>query len=385
MFNKYGVALPGVHAVPGRDGLYLFDAATSALIDMPGVRVFGKDTFMIGAGGRLVTGRVRDERTGKLAFYSPKTGALMRSGWYTDGGHTYYLNENGMPVRGNLKDPHNGAIYCFDDRTGAQVKNAFGSLNGKRAWFNAYGVYRENDWRNRLIDAIDTSGHHVSVYYKELDNGFSFELNDEQQYAASTVKVFVVAAVYEKIENGTLKLTPELADDITETIRVSSNNGYNRLVLALGNGDWSAGCRVANDFIARQGFRNTRIRHSLHPSYFNPMNNGERGKNYTSAEDLGTFMQRVYNGTMVNKNVSDKLLALLKSEVWDYIQLGVPKDVVVANKVGDTYMNRVFYCDDAGIVYRPKSPYVLSILIRGQRGAACEMLMKKLSSIIYYR
>ena len=81
--------------------------------------------------------------------------------------------------------------------------------------------------------------------------------------------------------------------------------------------------------------------------------------NFTSVNDCCAFLRGVLDGIIVNKECSDKLLALLKQQQHTQkIPAGIPDTVVTANKTGELD----YIQGDAAIVFAPSGTYILCII-----------------------
>jgi beta-lactamase class A len=76
----------------------------------------------------------------------------------------------------------------------------------------------------------------------------------------------------------------------------------------------------------------------------------------TSAGDVAMLFSRLYNGTLVSPNSTQRFTDLLKSQsINNRLPVGLPAGTVIAHKTGD--LDGVVH--DAGIVYGPKTDFVV--------------------------
>jgi len=81
----------------------------------------------------------------------------------------------------------------------------------------------------------------------------------------------------------------------------------------------------------------------------------------TTSNDLALFLTKLYNGALLPEVQADKLLSMMKIQVYrEGIPAGIP-EADVADKVG--FLDGIL--NDAGIVYSPKGDFVLVILTDG--------------------
>ncbi len=171
---------------------------------------------------------------------------------------------------------------------------------------------------------------------------------DEPLVSASLIKLFIMAAVYERIHLGEANES-ELIGLLRPMITVSDNNAANRLTSLLGGGDADAGMWAVNDWAARQGYSGVSHRRLM------LADNGLQ--NYVTAEACARLLRAIYGGTCVSADASASMLELLKAQqVNDRIPAALPAGTVCAHKTG----NLAGLCvADVGIVFSPGGDYVL--------------------------
>ncbi len=213
------------------------------------------------------------------------------------------------------------------------------------------------------------SGYHGtwSVYFCDVETDSDFVVNDKRMWSASVVKLYVMAAVMEALEKGTLSNSSGVQNDLHDMITWSSNTAWSSLYTRLGGGSYSAGRARVNEFCQRNGYKDSG-RYTDSAPY-----------NTTSAKDAGLFLRRVLNGTNVSAAASRQMLALLKAQqrTWK-IPAGVPSNITTANKTGELFAS-VPVENDAAIVFSPSGTYILVVLTQG--GSISNI--RSLSSAIY--
>lgn len=175
--------------------------------------------------------------------------------------------------------------------------------------------------------------------------------------SASIIKLFIMGAVYQEVENGTITYA-SVQQDIRNMITISDNDAANRLIRRLGDGDPAAGMAKINQFAQSLGCRNTTI---------NRLMLEENGlENYTSAEDCAKILRLIYRGQCVSRDLSSEMLTHLSlQEVNDRIPQGVPGGVTVAHKTGN--LSNIAN-GDVGIVLLDDSPYIICVINNSAEG-----------------
>lgn len=218
-----------------------------------------------------------------------------------------------------------------------------------------------------------------AVYVKDLTRGGSFEINSHSMESASLIKLYIMGAVWQAVEDKALVMTPEIQELLTQMITVSDNESSNRLVEALSPSGLShpEGRTVVNGFAAANGFSETSQGRDLKDHRdVEPVE-----KNYTSVRDCGLFMEKVYRAQCVSPEASGQMLELLKGQQRrEKIPGGLPEGVVTANKTGEVSTME----HDVAIVYGPGRDYVLCVMSVGLVDTqAARQHIREISAAVY--
>ena len=169
-----------------------------------------------------------------------------------------------------------------------------------------------------------------SIYVQTLADGEEASIGSASTYSASVIKLFVLQAVERQIEDGELEETDEVDSLLTQMITVSSNDATNELIELLGEGDAQSGLDIVNELDEQLGYSDTTMTELI------GLSNGNPRKKQTSVTDAGRLLAAIYNGTCVNSDTSDRMVALLKAQTrTSKIPAGVPGGTVTANKTGE--------------------------------------------------
>ncbi|MCI8814388.1 MAG: serine hydrolase [Lachnospiraceae bacterium] len=218
-----------------------------------------------------------------------------------------------------------------------------------------------------------------AVYVKDLTRGGSFEINSHSMESASLIKLYIMGAVWQAVEDKALVMTPEIQELLTQMITVSDNESSNRLVEALSPSGLShpEGRTVVNGFAAANGFSETSQGRDLKDHRdVEPVE-----KNYTSVRDCGLFLEKVYRAQCVSPEASGHMLELLKGQQRrEKIPGGLPEGVVTANKTGEVSTME----HDVAIVYGPGRDYVLCVMSVGLVDTqAARQHIREISAAVY--
>lgn len=224
----------------------------------------------------------------------------------------------------------------------------FDSLNQDFSW---------KELKTELTRRVNSYSSKWSVYLKDLTTGNVISINERAQESASLIKLYVMGAVMQEIQNGNLELNDTIRHLLDEMITVSDNSATNELVRYLNKDhDHKKGMKKVNAFIKAQGFEYTHEYNGLEDT---SLWYAADTKNTTSAKDCGRLLERIYRGEFVSHLASRQMEELLLNQQVTYkIPSTIPSESRVANKTGETSD-----CEnDAAIVYTPKGDYILCIM-----------------------
>lgn len=194
-----------------------------------------------------------------------------------------------------------------------------------------------------------SGGHFALVTFPLVGKGPEIRINRHEEFsAASTIKPFIVALALREALAGKLPLAK--VEELSErAITVSDNEASNQLVEMLGMKRVNQGFRELN-------LANTSIGHLF--------NQPGRGKNLTSADDLGWFLWRMERGKVLDSpEISRKIYSwMLQQQRRGKIPRDLPPEAIIANKTGEIFSRILEH--DIAIVEGPNFKFILVILIR---------------------
>lgn len=189
--------------------------------------------------------------------------------------------------------------------------------------------------KSSLTEQISSYEERVSIYVKDFHTDTFMEIiGGEQQKAASLIKLYVMASVYDQIQKGSLQETDEINTLLSQMITVSDNESTNELVRRLSpdGTDWEAGSHVTNAYITEHGYQDTSMGRDVQDYRETP----PPGENYTSVTDCGKILEEIYEGTCVSPQASEKMMELLKGQQRrNKIPQGTGTALYIANKTGE--------------------------------------------------
>ena len=202
----------------------------------------------------------------------------------------------------------------------------------------------------RHLDPTDE----ISVTVYDIDHGRKVaSINEDvKRMAASTIKDYVMLAVFKQIENKKLNYTPEIKRLLQMSIQHSSNSATNRLIHILG------GPRQVNNILSQYFpfFKETRIVEEI-------PDGGRTYRNTTSTHDLSIFYNQLWAGNLPYANEMKRYLSLPKHDrIFD--GTCIPSGTRVLNKTGTVYglvadSGILVMKDDKGKTH----PYIINVII----------------------
>ena len=147
-------------------------------------------------------------------------------------------------------------------------------------------------------------------------------------------KIFGIASESAELKDGTITFTIENA--ITQMIDISSNYAAYLLNVAVSTTN-------VNNFIHDLGMTGSNM----------------NSDSYTTVNDTVLFYEKLYKGEIVTPDASLHMLEILKNqELNDRIPKYLPSEIDIAHKTGE--LDTVKH--DAGIVYSPKGDYIIVLM-----------------------
>lgn len=222
----------------------------------------------------------------------------------------------------------------------------------------------------------------MSVFVDDLRGNTVERGADEEFETASTIKTFLLAALYLQVERGKADLDEEITyeasqfvdgsgmlralgvgahlkvrDTATMMIICSDNIATNMLIDYLG-------LDTINACIRELGFTHTSLHNSLHFDRYHTLGT-------TTPRDYASLFAQIAKGTLVSAGASAEMLKILRQQHYnnmlthnfpqyylDCEETGAPELIWVASKSGSMNACR----NDGGIVHTPYGEYVIVLM-----------------------
>lgn len=238
----------------------------------------------------------------------------------------------------------------------------------------------------------------VSVYFRDLSFGTSFDVDvDEQFTPASLLKVPLMIAYLKVAEKDPTLLQRELTYIPDPTQQVLAQNIKPAETIEPGKKytvDQLLRYMIIDSDNYAQALLYNNIKGNTLDAVYTDLGISIPGvkstEDYMTVHEYASFFRILYNSTYLSRDMSEKALELL-SEV-DYeegIRTSIPASVPLANKFGE---RRILYPDenreviqlhDCGIIYHPKRPYLLCIMTRGSSFKNLTAVIGRIATLVY--
>jgi beta-lactamase class A len=247
---------------------------------------------------------------------------------------------------------------------------------------------------NLEINQLKSDGiiNEASVYVRSLNNGDWTSVNSDAQYApGSVIKIaafitylkmseqnpkllsteFIASANIMKVPVQTFKTEPMVAGkkySAKELLTRMIVNSDNQATLIINE---SLDIKLFKKLFTDLGINEP----DVHDPHFK-----------MDVSDLSKFLNILYNATYLNKSNSEYALTLLaESSFSQGIVNGIPPEVRVAHKFGETGNKIEAQLHETAIVYIGNDPYLITIMTKGKNVQRLPEVLSELSKITYLR
>ncbi|KAF0220981.1 MAG: hypothetical protein FD174_694 [Geobacteraceae bacterium] len=247
----------------------------------------------------------------------------------------------------------------------------------------------------KLIAAVkkDKRATSVSVYFRDLNSGATFNINANEGYSPASLSKLPVLIAYLRMAEKEphilgKKIEFEGNDDWGEMQNIKPEKVIEkgksyaiedllyRMMAYSDNNAWGLLFnRVGVDYLDK-------ILADLGVDY-----DKAKEEDFVTVKSYARFLRILYNASYLSKEMSEKALQYLT--VVDFTKglvAGVPKDVMVASKFGERTLgpNReIKQLHDFGIIYYPNRPYLLCLMTRGDDFEKLAGVIRDVSRLVY--
>jgi beta-lactamase class A len=241
----------------------------------------------------------------------------------------------------------------------------------------------------------------VSVYYRDLNSGKWFSINENDLYSpASLLKVPVMMAYLKEAEQDDSLLSHSLVYTGTNAFsnsnehyrfghEIQPNNSYTVDQLMTSMIEYSD--NAAADLLYRSIDQKTLEKVFSDIGIQLPDGTETSATaDFLTVKSYSYLYRLLYNGTFLNRTMSEKALKLLAyTDFPKGITAGVPTKITVAQKFGErtiedtTHQIESRELHDCGIVYYPLHPYIVCVMTKGADFDSLSSVIQTISKVIY--
>jgi beta-lactamase class A len=239
--------------------------------------------------------------------------------------------------------------------------------------------------KTRLVDILAHENGEYGVYFEDLTTGAWVGVNERDHfYPRSLLKVPVMVATLKKLQLGELR-PEQVVYLLPEDINSDSGTLWQR----------GPGARVTVDELLRLMVKesdNTAVQTIQHQLLANDdilaasvamgvsMNDTLRDR--VSPKEYSAVLRSLYYSTYLRRVYSEYAIQLLANTSFDdQLPAGIPRDIVVAHKVGYSADEMIYH--DCGIIYVPEKPYLLCVMSKGTTRSEANAVISLVSRTVY--
>lgn len=248
-----------------------------------------------------------------------------------------------------------------------------------------------NDILKQSVDnALRGTTGSYGVVVKNLDSGELYEFNEHVIYdTASLYKLWVMAVVFQQIEQGKLEDKTVLSQEVSvlnKKFNISSDSAgltdgsvtltvdqalekmitisdnYAAMLLTQ-----KVGLNTISTFLPKNGFKETKMGTNTNlPT--------------TTPSDVALFFEKLYKRELGNSDSTEKMLQLLKDQQLNgKIPRYLPDNIVIAHKTGELDE----YTHDAGLILDERGNYLIVLMSKSEKPDLAENRIADISKAIY--
>ena len=242
----------------------------------------------------------------------------------------------------------------------------------------------------------------LGVAIEDLTTGQRFLLHGDSIFPqASSIKIAVLAELYRRAqlsaqgESGKAKLTDlytvraaDLVQDsdimggLTPGVTQITNRDLATIMVAVSDNSATnvlidrVGMENVNALLDSLALHDTKLRRKM----MDVKAAAEGRENISTPQDMLTLLEKIYQGKVLNKEMTADFFKMLSTHKDSFIPRGLPDGLQIANKPGELEAVR----NDSGIVFLQNRPYIICVmttyLVRERDG---EEAIAKISAAAY--
>ena len=236
---------------------------------------------------------------------------------------------------------------------------------------------KDTEWATMTGSLESLAGNypgHVGIYLKDLNSDKVWEYNPDRLFpSASLIKVPIMVAVCEKIKHSELSLDTQITltrhdraggSGSLKWVREGTSLSVMEIIYRMITESDNTATRMLIDYAGigyfQQAFEDIGLVYTkIYPEGFSLTSGRVARENYTTPREMATLMERIYKGEMVDRNLSEFMLDVLKhNKSRSRLRKGLPLGWEIGHKTGLLRKS----CHDVGIVFSPRGDYLIAVL-----------------------
>lgn len=229
-----------------------------------------------------------------------------------------------------------------------------------------------------------------AVVIKNLKTGESYFSNENKSYeTGSLYKLWVMAAVYKQIQDGTLT-KDEVLDDTIPNLNRKFGIGPEDAELTSGSIDMTIAEAIKQMITISHNYAAMLLTDKITvPSLENFLKtNGFTASSIgkddevpkSTASDIALFLEKLYKGELADQINTAEMLDILKAQTFNGgLPKYLPEGVILGNKTGDIG----WFKHDAGIIFSEKGDYLIVIMSESESPAGAQERIALISKAVY--
>ena len=236
-------------------------------------------------------------------------------------------------------------------------------------------------------DALASTEGTYGIAIKNLKTRENYYLNEHNQFeAASLYKIWVMATVFNQIEQGKLEEDEILTQDVS-TLNSEFNIASEAAELTEGKVSFTTSEAINQMITISHNYAALLLSEKVglsNVSKFLSKNNFAESSlgvpPQTTTYDIASFFEKLYRNELGSKENATKMLDILKKQ---QLNDGLPKylsqDVQIAHKTGDIGP----FKHDAGIVFSDKGDYIIAVMSESDSPLGAQERIAQVSKAVY--
>ncbi|MBI2086062.1 serine hydrolase [Candidatus Daviesbacteria bacterium] len=239
-------------------------------------------------------------------------------------------------------------------------------------------------------NALEGTKGTYAIAVKNLKTGEKYYLDEHRVFeTGSLYKLWIMAVVYQQIQNGQLTEDQVLSEDVA-TLNDKFNIDSDSAELTEGTITFTVRdalnqmITISHNYAAlllTEQIKLSSVATFLKDKGFSESIVGTNGESPTAtASDIALFYEKLYKGELANKQYTDEMIGLLKNQ---QLNDGLPKYIsdksMVASKTGDIG----WFKHDAGIVFTDRGDYIIVIMSESDNPQAAQERIALVSKAVF--